>query len=48
MITSDRIINFTGKKIKRIIEINKLRGLTYNKMTKHLELVFHIDDESDY
>lgn len=46
--SNKRIINFDGKKIKRMIDLEKVKGLTINDNQTNFEFVFHVTGESDY
>mgnify|MGYP000909006503 FL=1 len=46
--TNKRIINFDGKSVKRMIDLEKIRGFTINDHPTSFEFVFHVKGESDY
>jgi len=46
--SNKRIINFDGKKVKRMIDLEKLKGFTMNNSPSSFEFVFHVIGESDY
>lgn len=46
--TNKRIINFDGKSVKRMIDLEKIRGFTINDHPTCFEFVFHVKGESDY
>ena len=49
MLTNCRLLNLEGTKIKRSIEISKLKGLTKNVKNGNLdEFLVHVKDEYDY
>ena len=48
-LTNARLLNLDGQKIKRSIEISKLKGLTKNVKNGNLdEFLIHVKDEHDY
>ena len=48
-LTNARLLNLDGQKIKRSIEISKLKGLTKNIKNGNLdEFLIHVKDEYDY
>ena len=49
MLTNTRLMNLDGVKIKRSIEITKIKGLTKNIKNGNLdEFLVHVKDEYDY
>ena len=49
MLTDARLINLDGVKIKRSIELTKIKGLTRNIKNGNLdEFLVHVQDEYDY
>ena len=42
------MINFDGRKIKRMIDLEKVKGFTVNDHPSQFEFVFHVMGESDY
>ena len=49
MLTDARLINLDGVKIKRSIELTKIKGLTRNIKNGNLdEFLVHVKDEYDY
>ena len=48
VLTDESLYNFHKKKLKRKIEYNKIRGITYSKITPELFVVHGNDIEHDY
>lgn len=48
IITQDNIYNFKLKKVKRVIRIDKLAGLTKSLHKSSKEFVIHVQGEYDY
>ena len=49
MLTDSRLMNLDGVKVKRKIELTKIKGLTRNIKNGNLdEFLVHVQDEYDY
>ena len=48
VITTENVYNFNKKKLRRVIAINNLEGLTKNLSTNSKEFVLHVKGEADY
>lgn len=48
VLTNQNIYNFNKKKLRRMIPIGNLNGITKNMSQKSQEFVIHVKNESDY
>ena len=48
VITTMNLYNFNKKKIRRVIAISNLKGITKNLQTNSKEFVIHVENEPDY
>ena len=46
--TNKRVVNLSGKKVKRMIDMEKVKGFTYTDHAASFEFVFHVEGEGDY